>query len=65
MSDCHSNSEYENILSADEIENNLFDNSDHTIQLNKIVISKGKLIVYLSIIYGVLSAAGLIYFLFF
>jgi len=65
MSDCHSNSEYENILSADEIENNLFDNSDHTIQLNKIVISKGKLIVYLSIIYGVISAAGLIYFLFF
>jgi len=65
MSDCHSNSECENILSADEIENNLFDNSDHTIQLNKIVISKGKLIVYLSIIYGVLSAAGLIYFLFF
>ena len=65
MSDCHSNSECENILSADEIENNLFDNSDHTIQLNKIVISKGKLIVYLSIIYGVISAAGLIYFLFF
>lgn len=65
MSDRHSNSECENILSADEIENNLFDNSDHTIQLNKIVISKGKLIVYLSIIYGAISAAGLIYFLFF
>jgi len=65
MSDRHSNSECENILFADEIENNLFDNSDHTLQLNKIVISKGKLIVYLSIIYGAISAAGLIYFLFF
>jgi len=65
MSDRHSNSECENILSADEIENSLFDNSDHTSQLNKIVISKGKLIVYLSIIYGAISAAGLIYFLFF
>ena len=32
-------------------------------QLDKIIISKGKLIVYLSIIYGAISAAGLIYLL--
>ena len=65
MSDCHSNSECENILSADEIENNLINNSEHNSQLNKIIISKGKLIVYLSIIYGAISAAGLIYLLIF
>ena len=29
MSDRHSNSECENILSADEIEKNLFDNSEY------------------------------------
>jgi hypothetical protein len=63
MSDRHSNSESENILSADEIEKNLIDNSEYTSQLDKIVISKSKLIVYLSIIYGVISAAGLIYLL--
>ena len=63
MSDRHSNSECEDILSADEIENNLIDNSEYTSQLDKIVTSKGKLIVYLSIIYGVISAAGLIYLL--
>jgi hypothetical protein len=63
MSDRHSNSECENILSADEIENNLIDNSEYISQLDKIVISKGKLIVYLSIIYGLISAAGLIYLL--
>jgi hypothetical protein len=61
MSDRHSDSECENILSADIIENNLINNSDHISQLNKIIISKGKLIVYLSIIYGAISAAGLIY----
>ena len=63
MSDRHSNSECENILSADEIENNLIDNSEYTSQLDKIIISKSKLIVYLSIIYGAISAAGLIYLL--
>ena len=63
MSDRHSNSECENILSADEIENNLIDNSDYISQLDKIIISKSKLIVYLSIIYGAISAAGLIYLL--
>ena len=63
MSDCHSNSECENILSANEIEKNLSDNSDYISQLDKIIISKGKLIVYLSIIYGAISAAGLIYLL--
>ncbi len=63
MSDRHSNSECENILSANEIEKNLSDNSDYISQLDKIIISKGKLIVYLSIIYGAISAAGLIYLL--
>ena len=63
MSDRHSNSECENILSANEIENNLIDNSEYISQLDKIVISKGKLIVYLSIVYGLISAAGLIYLL--
>lgn len=65
MSDRHSNSECENILSADEIENNLINNSEYISQLDKIIISKGKLIVYLSIIYGAISAAGLIYLLIF
>ena len=65
MSDRHSNSECENILSANEIENNLIDNSEYISQLDKIIISKGKLIVYLSIIYGAISAAGLIYLLIF
>jgi hypothetical protein len=65
MNDRHSDSEYENILSADMIENNLINNSEHNSQLNKIIISKGKLIVYLSIIYGAISAAGLIYLLIF
>ena len=65
MSDRHSNSECENILSANEIEKNLSDDSDYISQLDKIIISKGKLIVYLSIIYGVISAAGLIYLLIF
>ncbi len=63
MSDRHSNSECENILSANEIEKNLSDDSDYISQLDKIIISKGKLIVYLSIIYGAISAAGLIYLL--
>ncbi len=63
MSDRHSNSESENILSVDGIEKNLIDNSEYTSQLDKIVISKGKLIVYLSIIYGLIIAAGLIYLL--
>ena len=65
MSDRHSNSECENILSANEIENNLIDTSEYISQLDKIIISKGKLIVYLSIIYGAISAAGLIYLLIF
>ena len=65
MSVRHSNSEHENILSADMIENNLINNSEYTSQLDKIVISKGKLIVYLSITYGVISAAGLVYLLLF
>lgn len=65
MNDDHSNSECENILYAKEIEKNIFNNSEYTSQLDKIIISKGKLIVYLSIIYGAISAGGLIYFFFF
>jgi hypothetical protein len=47
------------------IENNLINNPEYTSQLDKIVISKGKLIVYLSITYGVISAAGLVYLILF
>ena len=62
MSDCHSNSEYENILSADMIGKDLINNRGHSEQLDKIISLKGKLVVYLSIIYGATIAAGLIYF---
>ena len=65
MSDRHSDSECENILSADEIGKDLIGNLEYNSQLHKIIISKGKLIVYLSIIYGAISAAGLIYLLLF
>ena len=61
MSDRHSNSECENILSAKEIEENIFKSNEHSEQLDKIVKSKGKLVVYLSIIYGVIITLGLIY----
>ena len=64
MSDRHSNSERENILSAKEIENTFFDSKEYSEQLTEIVTSKGKLVVYLSIIYGAIILAGLIYFLF-
>ncbi len=65
MSDRHSDSECENILSTDEIGKDLIGNLEYNSQLDKIIISKGKLIVYLSIIYGAISAAGLIYLLLF
>lgn len=61
MSDCHSNSECENILSSGRIENNFFSSKEHSEQLDKIIRSKGKLVVYLSIIYGVMILVGLIY----
>jgi hypothetical protein len=61
MSDCHSNSECENILSADTIEKNLFNNKEHSEQLDRIIKSKGKLVVYLSIIYGAIIFLGLVY----
>jgi hypothetical protein len=61
MSDRHSNSECENILSADGIEKNLLINKEHSEQLDRIIKSKGKLVVYLSIIYGLIIAAGLFY----
>ena len=52
MSDCHSNSECENFLFADEIEKNLINNKEYAEQLDKIFTSKGKLVTYLSICYG-------------
>jgi hypothetical protein len=61
MNDHHSNSECDNILSADMIEKNLFNNKEHSEQLDGIIRSKGKLVVYLSIIYGAMLAVGLIY----
>jgi hypothetical protein len=61
MSDYHSNSDCENILSADMIENNLINNKEYAEQLDKIVTLKGKLVVYLSILYGAISFAALIY----
>jgi hypothetical protein len=65
MSDRHSDSEHENILSADAIESSLINNIEYSSQLDKLVISKGKLIVYLSIFYGAISATGLIYLIIF
>ena len=61
MSDYHSNSDCENILSADMIENNLINNKEYAEQLDKIVTLKGKLVVYLSILCGAISFAALIY----
>ncbi|MFZ1520224.1 MAG: hypothetical protein WAU11_15710 [Ignavibacteriaceae bacterium] len=61
MSDKHSNSECENILSAKEIEKNLFNSKEHSEQLDRIIKSKGKLVVYLSIIYGAIIFLGLVY----
>jgi len=54
MSVCHSNSSCENILPADMIEKNLTYNKEYSEQLDKIITSKDKMIVYLSIIYGVI-----------
>jgi hypothetical protein len=65
MSDHHSNSECENILSINFIRKNLTNNKEYSEQLDKIITSKGKLVVYLSIIYGAIVAAGLIYLLIF
>lgn len=65
MSDHHSNSDCENILSADMIKKNLINNKEYIEQRDKIVTSKGKLVVYLSIIYGAISVTGLIYLLVF
>ena len=65
MSDYHLNSDCENILSANGIEKNLFNSKEHSEQLDRIIKSKGKLVVYLSIIYGAITAVGLIYLLIF
>lgn len=61
MKNHHSNSELDNILSTEEIENNLTNKKEHFEQLDWIIKSKAKLIVYLSIIYGVIVLIGLIY----
>jgi len=65
MSVYHSNSDCENILSADMVEKNLIDNKEYAEQLDKIITSKGKLVTYLSIIYGAITITGLIYLLIF
>ncbi|MEO8232487.1 MAG: hypothetical protein ABI638_09395 [Ignavibacteriota bacterium] len=61
MSDHHSNSECENILYCNEIEKSLISTKEHSDQLDHIIKSKGKLVVYVSIIYGAIIAIGLIY----
>jgi hypothetical protein len=61
MNDTHSNSEQDNILSKDEIEKNLRNKKEHFEQIDWIIKSKGKLVVYLSIIYGYIVLTGLIY----
>ncbi|HCY76929.1 MAG TPA: hypothetical protein DHV28_13490 [Ignavibacteriales bacterium] len=61
MSDRHSNSEGENILSANEIEKNLFNSKEHFDLLNWISKLIDKLFVYLSFIEGVIIVVGLIY----
>jgi|GEM_PF-2016481 len=61
MNDTHSNSEQDNILSKDEIEKNLRNKKEHFEQIDWIIKSKGKLVVYLSIIYGSIVLTGLIY----
>lgn len=61
MKDLHSNSENDNNFSPGKIEKNLNNKKGHFEQLDWIIKSKGKLIVYLSIIYGVIVLIGLIY----
>lgn len=61
MSDYHSNSECENILSADAIEKNLFDRKAHFDLLDWISKLIDKLFVYLSFIEGAIIVVGLIY----
>ncbi len=59
MIDYHPNSNCGNIFSTLIIEKNLINNKEYIEQQDKIINSKGKLIVYLSIIYGAIVAAGL------
>lgn len=61
MSDRHSNSECENILSVKQIEKNLFNSKEHFDLLYWISILIDKLFVYLSFIEGVIIVVGLIY----
>jgi hypothetical protein len=61
MNGTRSNSEQDNILSKDEIEKNLRNKKEHFEQIDWIIKSKGKLVVYLSIIYGSIVLTGLIY----
>jgi hypothetical protein len=65
MSDLHSISEHEIILSADAIESSLFNNIEYSSQFDKIVFPKASLSFTFSIFYGAISAVGLIYLLIF
>ena len=61
MNDYHSDSKYKNNLFDNVIEKDLLNDKEYLEQLDKIIILKGKLVVYLSIIYGAAVATGLIY----
>ena len=61
MSDRHSGSECENILSAKQIEKNLFNSKEHFDLLDWISKSIDKLFLYLSFIEGFIIVVGLIY----
>jgi hypothetical protein len=61
MNNRHSNSECVDILSAKEIEKILFISKVHSEQLDRIIKSKSKLVVYLSIFYGTIIILGLVY----
>ncbi|MDT3696165.1 MAG: hypothetical protein ROY99_07200 [Ignavibacterium sp.] len=63
MSDGHSNSECEKILSAINTENEFFDGKEYFEQLDRTIKLNGKVIVYLSIIYGIIIFLALIYLL--
>ncbi|HEX7356446.1 MAG TPA: hypothetical protein VF270_01905 [Ignavibacteriaceae bacterium] len=61
MSDHHSNSGCENILSADMIEKKIFSSKEHFDLLDWVLKLADKIFVYLSFIEGVIIAVGLIY----
>ncbi|HMN17513.1 MAG TPA: hypothetical protein PKD03_07845 [Ignavibacteriaceae bacterium] len=63
MSDSHSNSECKEILSAGNAENEFFDGKEYFEQLDRTIKLNGKVIVYLSIIYGAIILLTLVYLL--